>query len=114
MSTVYRPKKSASADWHLADIKAALEKAGWTLRRLSLAHGYSEGALKKALHTQYPRAEQIIAATIGVPPSTIWPSRYGADGTSTRAPARRGRCRRAHPNDSAAPDPRHVNGHGAA
>jgi len=109
MRTVYSPKKSAPADWHLADIKAGLEKAGWTLRRLSLVHGYSGGTLKKALHTQYPRAEEIIAATIGVHPSVVWPSRYNPDGSSTRAPTRRGQHRRPAANDSALAASHHVN-----
>lgn len=63
-------------DWHPADIKAALEKAGWSLRKLSISKGYSPDTLKKAMRAPWPRAEKIIAATIGVPPWEIWPSRY--------------------------------------
>jgi Ner family transcriptional regulator len=63
-------------DWHRADIKAALEKAGWTLRRLSQAHGYSVFAAAQALHRPWPRMERLIARAIGVSPATIWPSRY--------------------------------------
>jgi len=76
MSNVDSPKKPVSDDWHPADIKAALEKAGWSLRRLSLHNGFSDGLLKHALHRPYPRAERMIARAIGVKPQDIWPSRY--------------------------------------
>jgi Ner family transcriptional regulator len=77
MSERIRSKKaSLPQDWHPADIKAALEKAGWSLRRLSAHHGYSQGLLKVALARPYPNAERMIAAALGVEPETIWPSRY--------------------------------------
>ena len=63
-------------DWHRADIKAALEKAGWSLRSLGKEYGYSPGSLKLALRKPWPKAEAIIAAAIGVKPWEIWPSRY--------------------------------------
>ena len=68
--------KKRPADWHKADIKAALEKAGWTLRKLSVYHGYSPGLLKEALRRPYPNAERLIAKAIGARPEAIWPSRY--------------------------------------
>ena len=68
--------KKRPADWHKADIKAALEKAGWSLRQLSLHHGYAPSLLAHALRRPYPRAERIIAEAIGTRPETIWPSRY--------------------------------------
>jgi Ner family transcriptional regulator len=70
-------------DWHPSDIKAALEKAGWSLSRLSVHNGLSRNALAQALkpsHT-YGKAEARIAAALGVPPQQIWPSRYNEDGT---------------------------------
>ena len=77
METQKHPKKAnLPQDWHKADIKAALEKAGWTLRRLSVHHGYCEGSLKKALRVPYPKAEGIIADALGLKPKVIWPSRY--------------------------------------
>lgn len=88
MSRQRTPKKPPQGDWHPADIKAALEKAGWSLRRLSLHHGYASGTtLKNALHERWPKAQRLIAEAIGVAPETIWPSRYpehnaGASGTS--------------------------------
>ncbi|WP_231748950.1 MULTISPECIES: helix-turn-helix domain-containing protein [Burkholderia] len=98
MNTLNMSKKPAEQvalqDWHRADIKAALEKAGWSLRRLSMAHGYTPGALKNALDVPWPKAESIIAATIGVPRHLIWPSRYHIDGTARSGRGERGFGRR--------------------
>lgn len=77
MNKTRTPKKPALQDWHRADIKAALEKAGWTLRALAIAHGSKHGTtLRQALDHPYPKAERIIAEAIGVEPAVIWPSRY--------------------------------------
>lgn len=88
MSKTHTPKKASSSDWHNADIKAALEKAGWSLARLSIHCGYSRSAMKAALANPYPAAEKFIADAIGLQPQEIWPSRYNADGTSIRPPGR--------------------------
>lgn len=70
-------KKPAPQDWHKEDIKAAVRKRGTTLKGLALSHGYrSVDACSQALQRPYPKMERIIAAAIGVPPETIWPSRY--------------------------------------
>lgn len=69
-------KISMTQDWHKADIKACIEKAGWSLRRLSRARGYKPDCLKAVLQHPWPKAERIIAEVIGVPPWEIWPSRY--------------------------------------
>lgn len=84
MNTLRAHKKPARKDWHKADIKAALEKEGWTLRRLSVANGQCPTYLANALDRPLPRGEEIIAAAIGVPVSTIWPSRYEDDGSPKR------------------------------
>lgn len=76
--------KEKPQDWHSADIKAALEKVGCTLRQLSLTHNYAGGIVQKALTQAYPACETIIANAIGVTPQTIWPSRYNLDGTPKR------------------------------
>lgn len=73
---IHTKKAGPSHDWHPADIKAALEKAGWSLRRLSAHHGYSDGLLKQALCKPYPNAERLIATALGLTPEVIWPSRY--------------------------------------
>lgn len=66
----------SNADWHPADVVAALRKAGWSLRRLSVHHGYYPGALDKALHRRWPKAQHLIADAIGIPSEAIWPTRY--------------------------------------
>lgn len=75
-------KKASQKDWHPADIKAALEKKGWTLRALAAQHGLSSSTpLSHTFLRSYPANERRIADAIGVPVQTIWPSRYYADGT---------------------------------
>ncbi|MCG9086851.1 helix-turn-helix domain-containing protein [Laribacter hongkongensis] len=76
MSTSNAPKKAALEDWHRADIVAAVHKAGWSMRRLSLDAGLSEWALKNALDRPWPRGERIIASALGMEPEAIWPRRY--------------------------------------
>ncbi|MDR0633769.1 MAG: helix-turn-helix domain-containing protein [Azoarcus sp.] len=63
-------------DTHPADVVAALRKSGWSLRRLSVAHGYTPRALVAALHRRWPKAERLIAEALGKAPQDIWPSRY--------------------------------------
>lgn len=74
-------KKPVGQDWHKADIKAALEKRGWSLRRLALSLGLTDGVLRDALRKRYPASERRIADALGVHPKLIWPSRYNEDGT---------------------------------
>lgn len=61
-------------DWHAADVKAALEKRGVSLRRLAAEYGYSH--IQRVLSSPWWAAEQIVAKAIGVPAEQIWPSRY--------------------------------------
>jgi len=74
-------QKAKQQDWHRADIKAALEKAGWTLRKLAITRGYSSGVLRNPLNAPWPKGERVIAEAIGTTAQTIWPSRYNEDGT---------------------------------
>lgn len=71
---------AAASDWHPADIYAALRKRGYNLAALSVDSGYHRTAVGKALRRHWPAAEKIIADAIGVPPQTIWPSRYRTPG----------------------------------
>lgn len=83
-------KKASPKGWHSADIKAALEKAGWSVNQLGLAHGYTaSSALGQAFQRPYPKAERIIADTIGVHPMVIWPNRYDAQGNPNRPRGRK-------------------------
>ncbi|MBL8396627.1 MAG: helix-turn-helix domain-containing protein [Candidatus Accumulibacter sp.] len=75
-------KKAERSDWHPADIKAALDKAGWTLRSLAAHHGLtSSTSMSHTFLRSYPLNERRIANAIGVNPQDIWPSRYNEDGT---------------------------------
>lgn len=83
------PRYSADTDWHPADVKAALAKAGWSMRQLGFHHGYrGDSSLGEVFRRPWPRVEKLIADAIGVPAQEIWPSRYGEDGRPNR---RRGR-----------------------
>jgi len=84
MTTFKNPKKPAPQDWHKADIKAAVEKAGYTLRELARRHAVSRTYFAEALHRPLPKAQAILAEVIGVSPQTIWPSRYYSDGSPRR------------------------------
>lgn len=98
MDTLNNPKKAAmntqqnakQQDWHRADIKAALEKAGWTLRKLAIARGYCPGALRNPLNVPWPKGERIIADALGTTPQAIWPTRYREDGMSKSGRNERG------------------------
>ena len=77
-------RRIVEGDRHPADIKAGLEKAGWSLRRLSIHHGFKPESLAKALYQPWPRAEALIANAIGERPEDLWPSRYDWYGESYR------------------------------
>ena len=81
-----RPSKAkpAAQDWHRADIKAALEKAGYSLRGLSLSRGMSPGYYRETLHRPNPKAERELAEVLGKKPQEIWPSRYETCGAPKR------------------------------
>ncbi len=69
-----------AADWHPADVLAALKKRGQSLAGLSVANGYHPTAAGKALKQPWPAMEQLLAAALGLAPQTIWPSRYDREG----------------------------------
>ncbi|RCW62602.1 Nlp family transcriptional regulator [Marinobacter nauticus] len=80
------PKKASPKDWHRADIVAALRKAGWSLRKLAVHHGYSSPTtLTTALDRPWPKGERLIADAIGIDPETIWPARYTQNYTRPKA-----------------------------
>ena len=72
-------------DWDRPRIIAALARAGWSLRRLSVANGLRPGTLADALYRPWPRGEEIVAAAIGTTPGVIWPSRIAAREQRERA-----------------------------
>lgn len=70
----------APADWHPADIKAALNKKGWSLARIAREFGYSVGSPNAVLHRAWSQMEEIVSGIIGVRAAEIWPSRYDLKG----------------------------------
>lgn len=84
MSNSAPQKTPAPKDWHKADIKAALEKRGLSLSRLSRQHNFSRAACALALAIPWARMERVIADALGVEPQVIWPSRY-QDGAPKRS-----------------------------
>lgn len=83
-------KPVAQEDWHPSDIKAALEKLGWSLRQLGFQHGYTgQASFSEAFRKPWPKVERIIADTLGVKPEVIWPSRYDSHGLPNRVMGRK-------------------------
>lgn len=76
MSVLDKTKKTATGDWHRADILAELRKAGWSLRSLAQAGNVSYNTLKSALDKPYPKMERLLANAIGVAPEVIWAGRF--------------------------------------
>lgn len=77
----------SSLDAHPADVMADLRKTEkrWSLRALSLAHGYSPSAVGVALRKPWPAVEAIVASELGKAPQEIWPTRYDQNGLPRRA-----------------------------
>lgn len=67
-------ENSIRKDWHPADVKAALEKSGTSLRALARKFGYSH--IQRVLKSQWWAAEQIVAGALNMRAEEIWPSRY--------------------------------------
>jgi Ner family transcriptional regulator len=74
----------SAQDWHKADVKAALEKKGLTMTAVALRHGLDPSAVRQSLREQnrrqFTRIKALIAAAIGLPPQTIWPSLFDSNG----------------------------------
>lgn len=81
--TMDTQKCMQQTDWHPADVKAALEKKGVSLRQLAKEHGYSH--FQRVLSTHWWAAEQIVAEALGKSAKEIWPSRYLAPRVKAQA-----------------------------
>lgn len=62
------------ADWHPADVVAALRKRGLSLRKVGKAHGYRQ--IQNVLVRPWWVVEQLVAQALELPAEQIWPSRY--------------------------------------
>lgn len=73
---ISRSRRERASDWTNARIIYLLRERGTSVRQLSIANGLRPATLGDALYRSWPKGERLIAAAIGVEPSTIWPSRY--------------------------------------
>lgn len=89
-SAIDKPKKTVDADWHKADVIAAIKKKKTSLQREARLRGYYPTSLHLALDRPWPKAERIIAVLIGLTPQDIWPSRYDEDGAPKSGRGQRG------------------------
>ncbi|WP_413483199.1 helix-turn-helix domain-containing protein [Morganella psychrotolerans] len=71
-----KEQKTSPANWHRADILAAIKKKGATLAQLSRENGLHERTLYNALERHWPKGERIISEFLDIPPHIIWPERY--------------------------------------
>ncbi len=91
------------SDWHPADIRAAVAKAGYSLSALSLVAGLPEWSCRSALRAAGNlRGEQVIAELLGTTPETIWPSRFSKPRKYRRLQVRPLSVSRLRQNDKAA------------
>jgi len=77
-------RKQSQGDWHPADIKAALAKAGFTFAKIARDYGF-KGSAQTVLQKPWPTIEAIIGKILNLHPSEIWPSRYDAQGNPLRS-----------------------------
>ncbi|EFK3872710.1 DDE-type integrase/transposase/recombinase [Escherichia coli] len=81
-----RQREDLGRDWPSLMIQQALKDNGWSsFRELSLHAGYAKDSLKAVVRTPNKKYERVISDAIGVPPETIWPSRYRNDGFIRKA-----------------------------
>ncbi len=79
-------KNQSSNDWHAADIKAALEKKGYSFARIARENGYKGSrSTSNVLRIQWPQVEAIVGEILNCHPMEIWPSRYDSKGTPLRS-----------------------------
>lgn len=76
--------RTKDKDWHPADIRAALEKRGWSFARVDRRHALLEGMARKAAVYPHQRGEEAIAKVLGIHPQLIWTTRYAANGDRHR------------------------------
>jgi Ner family transcriptional regulator len=77
-------KKQAQADWHPADIKAALAKKDYSFSRIAREYDFSRST-SNVLRMPWPKIEAIVGKILGIHPAEIWPSRYDNQGKPLRS-----------------------------
>jgi Ner family transcriptional regulator len=71
-----RSRRVPADDWPAPYVIAELRLRGLSLRKLSVANGLGPTRLSDVFRRHYPEGQEIIAAALGISPSTLWPSRY--------------------------------------
>lgn len=71
---------------HRADIKALVEKRGYTLRALDVKFGFPLGTIADTFRYSRPTAEIALANFLDIPPQKLFPNRYTKDGQKLRHP----------------------------
>lgn len=84
----------ANRNMHRADIKATLEKLGFTLQSVALAHGVTPGAVSKSLVMPVPAANLAIAETLETTVHALWPEWFAPDGSLFPLSERKNSARR--------------------
>ncbi len=70
----------ARANWHRADIIAAIRKRGESMRSLGVHHAKGPRTLAAALTVPARPSNQIIAEFLDIPHNELWPEWFCADG----------------------------------
>lgn len=73
-----------STDTHAEDVKALLRKKFGSLQSFERARRLPLNSVAAGLRRPYLAVEDAVAAELGRPASTIWPSRYHSDGSRKR------------------------------
>lgn len=72
----HKMKVRKRANWHRADVVAALKKWKVSLAEIGRRHGMAPSTVKNSLDKPYPNGERWIAETLELKPEDIWPERY--------------------------------------
>ncbi|MDG3439595.1 helix-turn-helix domain-containing protein [Nitrospirillum amazonense] len=66
--------------WHPADIRAAVEKRGKTLKDVALAAGIHADACRFALRHRHVQGERALSEFLKIPLWELWPDRWSVHG----------------------------------
>lgn len=84
--------------WHRADIRAAVEKRGTSLKELAEKRGLHPAACQRAVAARNTPGERAIAELLGAPLWELWPDRWQPPATPGDEPERIDHRRKAAPS----------------
>jgi Ner family transcriptional regulator len=76
---ISEPKIPTEPNERRAWVRLELARKGYTLASLAKRRRCSYSTLRQAMVIRKPKAEGIIARTIGIKPELIWPERYSKE-----------------------------------